>query len=232
MDASRETASQFADRCGLEFHDPSLLALALTHPSHARESGGGDNQRLEFLGDSVIGLIVADDLYRANPDRPEGDLTRMKVEAVRGRTLAAAARKLGVTPALVMGRGADSTGDRDRASVMEAAFEALVGAIYLDQGMDAASAFVRKHLDGLLGSEALLAAADDPKNVLQEATQADGLGLPVYRITGRSGPVHDPSFAAEVEVAGAVVGRGGGRSKQAAQKDAARVAVEALYPGA
>lgn len=230
MDDPRETALQFASRVGLTFSDPSLLSLALTHPSHARESGGSDNQRLEFLGDSVIGLIVAHDLYSANPDRPEGDLTRMKVEAVRGRTLAAAAKRLDLARALVMGHGADITGDRERDSVLEAAFEALTGAVFLDQGMEPAAEFVREHLAGLLGADALDAAGDDPKNVLQEATQADGIGLPVYRITGRSGPVHEPVFAAEVEVAGKIVGRGEGRSKQAAQKDAAKVAVEALYP--
>ena len=230
MDTPHQAALELASRLGLAFGDPALLSLALTHPSYSRESGGGDNQRLEFLGDSVIGLIVASDLYDANPDRPEGDLTRMKVEAVRGRTLAAAAKRLGVAEALVMGRGADITGDRGRDSVLEAAFEALVGAVFLDQGLDGAAAFVREHLGVLLGSEALHAAADDPKNVLQEATQAHGVGLPAYRIVGRSGPVHQPIFVAEVEVAGRIVGRGEGGSKQAAQKDAARVAVEALYP--
>jgi len=230
MDAPHAAALEFAARTGLTFADPCLLELALTHPSYARESGGADYERLEFLGDSVLGLVVAERLFRLHGDAAEGDLTRMKVAAVRGRALAAAAAEMELGAALAMGRGADRSGDRERASVLEAAFEALVGAIYLDQGLESARAFAVGHLGDLLGADALETAGDDPKTLLQQATQAAGRGLPVYRITAQSGPDHDRRFTAEVEVADDVAGTGDGLSKQAAEKDAARDALERLRP--
>ena len=230
MDAPHAAALAFAARSRLTFSDPSLLATALTHPSYARESGGADYQRLEFLGDSVLGLVVAERLFLMHDDVAEGDLTRMKVAAVRGRALAAAATEMELGASLVMGRGADRSGDRDRASVLEAAFEAVVGAIYLDQGLETARAFAVEHLGDRLGAHALQTAGDDPKTLLQEATQAAGRGLPVYRITDQSGPDHDRRFTAQVEVAGEVAGAGVGLSKQAAEKDAARDALERLQP--
>jgi ribonuclease-3 len=230
MDTPHEAAIRFAQRSGLTFRDPSLLARALTHPSYAREAGCGDYERLEFLGDSVLGLVAAEHLFRTHADAAEGDLTRMKVAAVRGRALAAAAGDIDLGAALVMGRGADRGGDRERSTVLEAAFEALVGAIYLDGGLDAARAFALEHLGDHLGADALQTAGDDSKTLLQEATQAAGAGLPVYRITGQSGPDHERRFMAQVEVAGDVAGTGAGHSKQAAEKDAARDALGRLRP--
>jgi ribonuclease-3 len=226
MPGPHDVALEFAARTGLAFRDPSLLQLALTHPSHVEGVSGGGYQRLEFLGDSVVGLVVADSLYRSHPDRPEGDLSRMKVEIVRSRALATAAGEMGLGSALVMGRGAE--GARDKPSVLEAAFEALVGAIYLDQGIEAARGFVAAHLERQLCAAAL---DEDPKSQLQEVTQADGLGRPVYRITGQMGPDHDRRFSAEVMVGERVTGRGEGLSKQAAEKDAAREALAVLRPG-
>jgi ribonuclease-3 len=223
MSDPREASLAFAARSGLSFNDLSLLELALTHPSFVDGVSGGGYQRLEFLGDSVVGRIVADNLYRSHPDSPEGDLTRMKIEAVRSSALADAAERMDLGSALVMGGGAED--HRERPSVLEAAFEALAGAIYLDQGVEAARSFVTSHLGDLLQGEY---PVDDPKTVLQEVMQARGLGQPVYRITGRSGPDHEPRFAAEVEVSGQVAGTGEGVSKQAAQKDAALHALEAF----
>lgn len=225
MTDPHDAAIAFAASTGLEFGDPGLLETALTHPSYVSGVSGGGYQRLEFLGDSVVGLVVADFLYRRHPDRPEGDLTRMKIEAVRSRALAAAAQELDLGSFLVMGKG--SQDNSTRPSVLEAGFEALVGAIYLDRGIDAASAFVLARLGERLGAAAL---DEDPKTLLQEAAHARGLGQPVYRITGQSGPDHDRRFTAEVEVAGEVAGAGEGVSKQAAQKDAARRALESLRP--
>ncbi len=221
MTEPRDAALAFAARSGLAFHDLSLLELALTHPSYVEGVSGGGYQRLEFLGDSVVGLIVADSLYRSHPESPEGDLTRMKIEAVRSRALALAAQRLDLGSALVMGRG--SEGHRERPSVLEAAFEALVGAVYVDQGMEAARSFVAAHLGDVLRGTI---PVDDAKTLLQEVMQARGLGQPVYRITGESGPDHDRRFTAEVVVAGKVAATGEGASKQAAQKGAALHALE------
>lgn len=217
-----------AKKLGLTFRDPELLARALTHPSWSEEHGGGDYERLEFLGDSVLGLVVAEYLHERFPESPEGELSRMKSALVRTRSLASAARSLGVAAHIRVGRGAEQGGERERASVLEAVFEALVAAIYLDGGADAARAFIIRALGEQLESANLLEDFGDAKGELQELTQGRGLALPAYRITGREGPVHAPCFAAEVEVDGVVAGQGSGRSKQAAEQAAAAQALNTL----
>jgi len=213
-------------RLGVQVHDPELLRSALTHPTWALENGGDDYERLEFLGDAVLSWIVAPRLYEAFPDLPEGSLTRMKISLTSGRTAAEVARELGLGPAIRFGRGAAHEGDR--ASVLENAFEALVGAIYLDSGLEVVGDFVLRVLGDRISREHLLAVPEDAKSRLQALTQGAGLGLPSYRIVERSGPAHSPVFAVEVSVGDRMLGSGSGATKQRAQKAAATAALEVL----
>jgi len=222
-DEALETAQE---RLGVRFADPALLRRALTHPSWSLEQGGLDYERLEFLGDSVLGFIVADHLHETFTDLAEGDLTVMKIALVSGRTLAAVGASLGLQETVRLGRGAARDGVRD--SVLEAVFEAVVGAVYLDAGLETTREFVLRALGDRMDPAALTASAADPKSQLQEYTQGLGLGLPVYRITGHVGPAHARRFAAEVVVADRVLGTGEGHSKQTAQQAAARDALDAL----
>jgi ribonuclease-3 len=211
---------------GHGFRDGSLLRAALTHPSWAVEHGGTDNERLEFLGDSVLSFVVAEYLYVTFPDVAEGVLTKMKVALTSGRTLAEVARGFQLQGALRLGRGAMRDADRD--SVLENTFEALVGAIYLDAGIDTVRGIVLRALADRVDRDALLATVTDSKTRLQELTQSRGLGLPVYEIVDQSGPAHEPVFTATVHVAGTLSGSGCGATKQAAEQAAAEAAVGSL----
>jgi ribonuclease-3 len=211
---------------GHRFRDGSLLRAALTHPSWAVEHGGTDNERLEFHGDSVLSFVVAEYLYVIFPDVPEGVLTKMKVALTSGRTLSEVARGSRLQGALRLGRGA--TRDADRDSVLENTFEAVVGAIYLDAGIDAVRGIVLRALADRVDPDALLGTIADSKTRLQELTQSRGLGLPVYDIVDQSGPPHVPIFTATVHVAGALSGSGCGATKQAAEQAAAEAAVGSL----
>jgi ribonuclease-3 len=211
---------------GHRFRDGSLLRAALTHPSWAVEHGGTDNERLEFLGDSVLSFVVAEYLYVIFPDVPEGVLTKMKVALTSGRTLSEVARGSRLQGALRLGRGA--TRDADRDSVLENTFEAVVGAIYLDAGIDAVRGIVLRALADRVDPDALLGTIADSKTRLQELTQSRGLGLPVYDIVDQSGPPHEPIFTSTVHVAGALSGSGCGATKQAAEQAAAEAAVGSL----
>lgn len=214
------------DRLGLDACDRSLLRRALTHPSYSLEQGGDDYERLEFLGDAVLGWAMAAHLYEAFPGLPEGQLTRMKVALTSGRTLAEVARGLGLGDAIRFGRGAARESTRD--SVLENAFEAIVGAVFLDAGPERAREFVLRVLADRLDPSELLTTGLDPKTRLQELSQARGLGLPSYQIVAQSGPAHDPLFTAVVCVGGTVNGTGTGNSKQVAQQAAAASALEQL----
>ncbi len=212
---------------GHAFADRTLLSAALTHPSWAAEHPGAPSyDRLEFLGDAVLGFIVSDDLFRALPDAPEGELTVRKHHVVSGASLASVAAELGVSELLLLGRGAHAAGERERASVLENVVEALIGALYLDAGLPAATAFVQRilaeRITGPLGPPV------DPKSALQQLTQADSGTLPEYRITATEGPPHDRVFRAEVTLDGTVLGTGEGQSKQAAEKAAAAAALGKL----
>ncbi len=217
-----------ADRLGCTFHDLSLLERALTHPSWAAENDGEDYQLLEFLGDSVLGFVVAQMLFRRFGQLSEGDLTRMKNSLVRGEVLADLAVETGIAELIRVGHGSSRTGVRERRSVREAAFEAVVAAVYLDAGIDAAERFVTGAMSDRIDADRLCGTTDDPKSVLQELAQSEGLGLPSYRMVSREGPPHAPSFTAEVSVAGSVSGSGNGPTKQAAEQAAAKRALEAL----
>ncbi|MDI6692985.1 MAG: ribonuclease III [Anaerosomatales bacterium] len=206
------------------FSDPELLARALTHPSYAAENpSASDYERLEFLGDAVLGLVVAERLFEAFPEAPEGELTRRKIAAVSGARLATAAREAGIQDAIALGHGEQASG-AEKDSILENVLEALVGAVYLDGGLDAA----RTVVDRLLGDITTIAEAppQDPKSALQELTQARGLGLPSYRVVESSGPPHAPRFVVEATVAGRPFGRGEGPSKRQAEKAAAAAALE------
>ncbi|MDR1736360.1 MAG: ribonuclease III [Oscillospiraceae bacterium] len=212
---------------GYAFRDGGLLATALTHPSYANENrdkrGVQDNQRLEFLGDSVLGFIVAHALYLENPAKSEGDLTRMRSRIVCEASLAGAARKLNLGAHMRFGRG--ETGMTPRASVLADAFEAVLAAIYLDGGRGAAERFVRENLlDGSAPEQDVF----DYKTAYQEKIQAMGLPSPCYEITATSGPEHAKTFQAAALVDGKTTGRGAGQSKKAAEQAAAKEALEKL----
>jgi ribonuclease-3 len=212
---------------GHTFSDRGLLRIALTHPSYADEAGLSDSyERLEFLGDAVISLVVAEEAYRHHPDLPEGDLTRLKIAAVSGTTLARLAEHLGLQDAIFLGMSERASGGRGRASALENVFEALVGALYLDAGFDEARVFIARVLGPLVqNAETLLAA--HPKSALQELVQSSG-ATPVYRIVEESGPPHERRFVATVEVDGEVLGRGEGASKRDAEMRAAEAALDRL----
>lgn len=226
--ASEEDRIAAAQRLlGVTFDDRSVLVEALTHPSYAAEHpGGAGYDRLEFLGDSVLGFIVADALYRLHPDQPEGVLTRMKIATVSGRTLGALGRELGIGPLIRMGRGAAATGGREQRSVLENCMEALIGAVFVDQGLPACRELVTRLLGEHLTDTAVPPA--DPKSALQELVQTDGGEPPHYRIVACDGPPHERVFTAEALVGEHVLGRGVGRTKKAAQSAAALAAIEEI----
>jgi ribonuclease-3 len=208
-----------------------LLALALTHRSYAYENGGlPTNERLEFLGDSVLGLVVTDELYRSQPDLPEGQLAKLRASVVNMTSLARVARGLGdggIGPHLLLGRGEETTGGREKDSILADALEALLGAIHLGLGLDVAAAIVHRLFDPLLVQAATRGAGLDWKTSLQELAAGRGLGPPSYAVQD-DGPAHAKTFTAAVLLAGTVYGKGAGRTKKAAEQEAAEAAWQAL----
>ncbi len=204
--------------------DPDMLRLALTHRSYAYENGGlPTNERLEFLGDSVLGVVVTDDIYRRFPDLPEGKLAKIRAAVVNMRALAGVAATLGVGGHVYLGRGEETTGGRAKASILADTMEALIGATYLVGGIETASGLVHRLMDPLIAEAITVGAGLDWKTSLQELTSRRELGVPEYRITD-SGPDHAKTFVARVVVAGEVVGEGSGASKKEAEQIAARLA--------
>jgi len=221
----------FQQHIGYHFRDPGLLFLALTHPSYVNEhpeDATGDNQRLEFLGDAVLDFVAGAWVYRHHPDFDEGRMTRLRAALVRTETLARFARQVGIGEALRLGHGEEEAGGRERDANLCDAFEAVVGALYLDGGMAAVTAFVEPLIEPV--AEATLAAeADwDAKSRLQEWSQAEMGITPRYRIVAEKGPDHAKTFLAEVLLGKKVVGQGMGHSKQAAEQAAAQAAWKAL----
>ena len=216
---------------GVELSEP-LLTLALTHRSYAYENGGlPTNERLEFLGDSVLSIVITDRLYREHPDRPEGQLAKLRSSVVNMHALAGVAVTLG-GPAglgayLYLGRGEELTGGRTKPSILADATEALIGAVYLDLGLETASELVNRLFDTLMRSAPLLGAGLDWKTSLQELTAARDLGVPEYRIA-EEGPDHLKIFTATAVVAGRDLGSGEGRTKKEAEQKAAELAWHAL----
>ena len=208
--------------------DPELLERALTHRSYAYENGGlPTNERLEFLGDSVLGLVVTDTLFREHPDLPEGQLAKLRAAVVQMRALAGVARGLDLGTYIRLGRGEEGTGGRDKPSILADTLEAVIGAVYTDRGLDAAGDLVHRLFDPVIANSARLGAGLDWKTSLQELTAARFLGVPEYRVE-ESGPDHQKSFRATVRVAGRTYGAGEGRSKKEAEQQAAEAAYTAI----
>jgi ribonuclease III len=203
---------------------PELLERALTHRSFAYENGGlPTNERLEFLGDAVLGLIVTDALFREYPDLPEGHLAKLRAAVVNMRALAEVARGLHLGDFIRLGRGEEGTGGRDKSSILADTLEAVIGAVYIERGLVEAGALVHRLFDPVIAHSARLGAGLDWKTSLQELTAADVLGVPEYHVE-ESGPDHQKSFRALVRVGGRVYGSGEGRSKKEAEQQAAREA--------
>ena len=223
-------AAWLLDALGIELPG-ELLILALTHRSYAYEHGGlPTNERLEFLGDSVLGLVVTDELYRSQPALPEGQLAKLRASVVNMNSLAGVARELGdggIGPHLLLGRGEETTGGREKDSILADALEALIGAIHLGLGPDTAGAIVHRLFDPLLVEAATRGAGLDWKTSLQELGAVLGLGPPSYRVED-DGPDHAKTFTASVLLGGQVWGAGRGRTKKAAEQEAAEVAWRAL----
>lgn len=204
--------------------DAGLLEHALTHRSFAYENGGlPTNERLEFLGDSVLGIVVTDRLYRLHPDLSEGRLAKLRAAVVNARALAQVARTLDVGPHLRLGRGEESTGGRDKASILSDTVEALIGAVYLQFGFSRAAEVVLSLFDPLIAAASRLGAGLDWKTSLQELAADSGLGAPEYVING-TGPDHERTFTAQVRVGEQLYGQGVGRSKKEAEQQAAETA--------
>ena len=204
--------------------DPGLLRRALTHRSYAYEHGGlPTNERLEFLGDSVLGLVVTDTLYRSHPELPEGQLAKLRAAVVNMRALADVGRALALGDFVRLGRGEESTGGRDKSSILADTLEAVLGAVYIDRGLDAAARLVHRLFDPLIDEAATLGAGLDWKTSLQELTATAALGVPEY-VVSEAGPDHEKLFTAVVQVSGVAYGEGRGRSKKEAEQEAAATA--------
>lgn len=225
------STAELADRLGLTFNDPALLTEALVHSSYVNEHPEGtteSNERLEFLGDAVLSLVMSEALFKRHRDEPEGVLTTRRAAVVSTRGLARMSRRLGIGDALVLGAGAENSGERGRSSVLAGLFESIVAAIYLDQGLDAARRFIldaaAPELEAALPIDALKA----PKSRLQERAFASSGRAPSYRIVSSDGPDHDRHFVVEVAVDGVTYGAGEGSSRREAETMAADAALERL----
>jgi len=217
-------------RLGYTFRDEGLLRLALTHPSVAHESGEpmAHNQRLEFLGDAVLQLILTHELYEKFPAFDEGPLTKGRAKLVNRRTLAEHARALDMGTHLILSRGEETSGGRERASTLADAFEALLGAIFLDGGFAAAREFVSREFGAAFGKLNVPPSIENPKGELQELLQSRSPEAPEYHVLSATGPDHDRMFECVVQHAGVELARGSGKRKKAAESDAAWAALKKL----
>ena len=217
---------------GYRFRNITLLQNALAHSSYANERWHDSlksNERLEFLGDSILGMVVAEHLYRNYPDRPEGELTRMRADMVCENALAAIAGRIGLGEHLLLGHGEEQTGGRTRNSILADAVESVIAACFLDGGMDAARGFIDRFV--LTDVPVCKLRNADYKTALQELVQQKKNQQLTYKLTGESGPDHDKHFEVAVLLNGSTVGTGTGSSKKRAEQDAARAAMEHLFPG-
>jgi ribonuclease-3 len=216
---------------GVELRD-DLVVLALTHRSFAYENGGlPTNERLEFLGDSVLGVVVTDVLYRTHPDLPEGRLAKLRASVVNMHALAGVGRQMGLGDQLRLGRGEELTGGRDKSSIVADAVEAVIGAVYLQYGLDVTRGVIHRLFGALLTAAPHLGAGLDWKTSLQELSAGRGLGVPEYRVT-EQGPDHAKVFAATVVLSGVAHGSGTGRTKKEAEQAAAAATYTALQAAA
>ena len=218
---------------GLRFKNKKLLEQALAHPSFLNESKLGEGpeesyERLEFLGDAVVEVVVTVELYKRCPELSEGQLTKLRSSLVRGRTLARVARVLEVGPLLKLGKGEESSGGRERDSNLAAVFEALVGAAFLDRGYESTRKMAVRLMSEEMGELLAGGVPEDPKSLLQEAAQSKGGSPPQYRLVDAGGPDHARGFNVEVVLGGQVMGYGQGRRKLDAEKQAAQEALNLL----
>lgn len=223
--------ADFQKTLGVTFNELSLLEQALVHSSYINENPAftsGHNERLEFLGDAVLGSIVAEELYRENPDFTEGEMTRLRAALVRRDTLARVARGIRLGDFLYMGKGEEASGGRDKTANLAGALEAVIAAVYLDRGAAAAGDFVLGLLDKEWAKVIHRGTAVDYKSKLQELAQSRFQSTPAYRLIAEAGPDHDKIFTVEVMAQDMVLGTGTGKSKKQAETEAARSALEQL----
>ena len=218
---------EIEEKLGYEFRDARYVRTALTHSSYANEHRCQSNERLEFLGDSILGMVVAAHLYRLFPDMPEGKMTRLRAELVCEQSLWNVASRLGFGEKLRLGKGEELSGGRERHSILADCVEALIAAMYLDGGFEVAESFIEKHILSCL-DEVSRSSGSDYKTELQELVQQKPNQLLSYEMVGESGPDHMKSFSFEVRLNGESLGCGEGRTKKEAEQNAARCALEAL----
>ncbi len=226
-----EELDALEDKLGVKFRDRGLLQLALIHSSFLNENPGvypESNERLEFLGDALLGVAVAYDLYQRHPERHEGELTAIRADIIKGESLAQAAKRLGLGQRIIMGKGEEANRGRERQRNLAGVFEALVGALFLDQGYEAARDFALRIVSDRIARATRRGIPKNPKSILQELMQGQGKPSPTYRVVQRTGQQHDLEFTVEALVGGAVMGRGTGRRKAIAEQEAARAAIRAL----
>jgi ribonuclease-3 len=227
----RDEFDDLQARIGYRFRDRGLLEHALTHKSRAAEDASGgvtDNESLEFLGDAVLGLVVADTLFHQYPDYDEGQKSKVKAAVVSTQSLARHAERLRLGDHLILGRGEEKTGGRFKQALLADGYEALIAALYLDGGLEAAEAFLKKELKDAIDEGSAQTFVRDHKSALQERLQALGRPLPEYRVSGEAGPDHRKTFSVEVVVNGEVLGIATGRAKKEAEQEAARLALARL----
>ncbi len=211
---------------GINFKDNNLLFQALTHRSYSFEKDlSVTNEKLEFLGDSVLNLVVTEYIYHKFPELNEGNLAKLRANIVNANFLAEIAKKLSIGEVLLMGKGAEQTGGRTRVSVLGDALEAIIGAIYLDQGMEATKEFILNNFKTLIDERESLGQFGDPKTRLQELVMAKYGNIPRYRIVDEFGPVHDRNFVVKVYINEKSWGHGTGKSKKKAEQEAAKEAL-------
>jgi ribonuclease-3 len=218
------------ERMGYAFRDPALLQLALTHPSVAHEHNAAieTNQRLEFLGDAVLQLVLTRELYEKFPAFDEGPLTKARAKLVNRRTLAERARHLAIGEHLIVSRGEEMHGGRERPSALADTYEALLGAVFLDSGFEAARGFILREFQAAFGGLLVIPILENPKGELQELLQAVSPEAPQYHVVSATGPDHDRIFECTVHHGGEELARGQGKSKKAAESEAALAALTRL----
>lgn len=223
-----EQVARLEEVLDVRMADRGLLELALTHRSYAFEAGGiATNERLEFLGDAVLGLVVTRRIFDDHPERAEGRLAKLRAATVSTASLARVARAVGLGEAVLLGRGEQQSGGRDKDSILADTLEAVIGAVYLDAGLRTATALIERLFVPVLDENSRRGAALDYKTSLQELSAARELGVPEYAVTD-SGPDHEKTFTATVVLDGFRLGDGTGRSKKEAEQAAAEVAYETL----
>lgn len=229
-DLAVESSQEFSERLDLPFKNFLLLTRALTHRSYLNENPEAleDNERLEFLGDAVLDFLVGAWLYNRYPEKAEGELTRLRSALVRTEQLAEFGNQIKLGSALRLGKGEAGSGGRKRQAILCGGFEALIGALYLDAGLIAVKEFVEPMLEPASDQILITRKHQDPKSMLQEWIQSQGLPPPEYKTLASMGPEHEKQFEVAVVVEGRTLGRGFGRSKQLAAKEAARSAIELL----